>query len=231
MRLIKATLILISFVLLVWLIFFPYWHFYWATTCAVLFLPAMVIANLIFKNTFEIREPKFKPLLSSRINLFDPLFISTLGLALIFAYPVPYGFQILNFLHFFILATIIFCILTAVIWVCFRGHGNLSSIAGLMIFYSLFLTGYLNEIGPISTEVVSKGLITEKFKQIKGLGNTFVIGTNTMKNRVGVTKSDYEKYAIGMEACAKNVTGWLGITTRTFIECNTALTPPSSGTR
>lgn len=190
----------------------------------------MVIANLIFKNTFEIREPKFKPLLSSRINLFDPLFISTVGLALIFASPVPYGFQILNFLHFFILATIIFCILTAVIWVCFRGHGDLSSIACLMIFYSLFLTGYLNEIGPISTEVVSKGLITEKFKQIKGLGNTFVIGANTMENRVGVTKSDYEKYAIGMEACAKNVTGWLGITTRTFIECNTALTPPSSGT-
>lgn len=220
-KFVRNVILLFALAIFIWLIFFQSYHYFLITSIALLYLPALMLVNIIYKNEFALAAFKskydlYKTTEATPINLSTPLFIviSALGLMAI------RNFQVLNYSAFLILASIAFCMLTLLVKLCFRKNGDIDEIAGLMIFYSLFLVLHLNELGPISKEIYMKGAITDKFRQTKGLGYTFIIGENLMENRVGVSKLVYETHQLGMEACAKNVTGWLGITTRTSIECN-----------
>jgi hypothetical protein len=230
-KFVRNAILLFALAIFIWLIFFQSYHYYLVASIALLFLPTLMLGNIIYKNELELAAFKskydlYKTTKATPINLSTPLFIVISALGLI----ATGNFQVLNYSVFLTLAFIAFCMLTFLVKLCFRKNGSIDEIAGLMIFYSLFLVLHLNQLGPISKEIYMKGAITDKFRQIKGLGYTFVIGENLMENRVGVSKLIYEKHKLGMEVCAKNVTGWLGITTRTLIECSTSLTTHSSGT-
>lgn len=231
-KLVKYVISLFASAIFIWLIFFQSYHYYLITSIALLFLPALMLLNIIYKNEFELAAFKskydlYKTSEVTPINLSTPLFIVIIALGVI----AIWGFQVLNYSVYLTWVFAAFCVLTFLVKSCFKKNGSLDEIAGLMIFYSLFLVLHTNELGPTSKETYVREVITNKFRQIKGLGYTFILGENLMENRVGVSKLAYEKHNVGMEACAKNVTGWLGITTRTFIECDTSrtqYTAPSS---
>jgi hypothetical protein len=229
-KFVRNVILLFALAIFIWLIFFQKYYYYLVTSIALLFLPTLMLVNIIYKNEFELDTFKtkydlYKTTEATPINLSTPLFIVVLALSLV----AIRNFQILNYSVYLIWATTIFCMLSFLVKLCFKKTGSPDVIAGLMILYSLFLVLHLNELGPITKEIYTKGVVTDKFRT-KGPGYRLVIGENVMENRVTVSKSTYEKHKLGMGACAKNVTGWLGITTRTFIECGTSLTHHSSGT-
>jgi hypothetical protein len=87
------------------------------------------------------------------------------------------------------------------------------------LMYAFPLVVQINDIGPPSSEVVFKGFIYRKYSSIKPVTYTIVIHSGSEEKHVRVSKETYSNYSLVNPACAKEVKGWLGISTRFPIRC------------
>jgi hypothetical protein len=217
-KLLKNLILFSSISLCIWLIFFPNWHYYIAIGISFLFMPLFILSALVYKDNFEFIEDKPNPYLydtftNKRINLFDSFFFISFGLGL----RALIEFQILNYSILCFWLFVATGSLSLLVWFLFKKKWELSTITAILIFYSFALVLHLNDLGSIPKETTDKGYVSHKFRQ---RGYHIVIGENNMENRVRISKSEYENYSLGMPACAKNTTGWLGITTRSLVVCS-----------
>jgi hypothetical protein len=222
----RSALSLAALILCVNLFFIPY-NYYLIISAAIVFLPLVVLATLLNRESFELITTKYSVNLGNpnRVNLCIPLSVVS-GFLFLRALK---DFQVINGLYFISCVIILSIVLALITWGILK-HSNFWLIAVVVCsFYSYSLVLNVNNLGTASKVSFVQGTISTKFRQ-KGGVYTIVISENKLENQVNVKESEYENLRVGLEACAKDSSGLLGIITRKLTSCGASPTHPSGVT-
>lgn len=209
--LLRIAYAFITLIICIWVMFFPR-PYYWAIGIATACIPALVAGSIIDRTRFSLEDPSRSD--GNTVNLFAPLFFVSGALAL----RTIFDFQITSDWDLLIITAPAGLILALLVWSIIN-KANLLAALIFSMMYTWPVAIQLNDILPPSSEVTFSGSISRKYSSTKPVTYTIVIKSEKEEKHVSVSRAAYSRYSLGGRACAKEVTGWLGITTRFPVPC------------
>lgn len=209
--LIRIVYSFITLIIFIWVMFFPQ-PYYWAIGTAIAYIPALVLGSIINRARFSLEEPYRSD--GSTINLFTPLFFVSGALFL----RTMSDFQTTSDWDHLIITVPVGLVLALLVWAVIKKADFLAALIFAMV-YTWSVAIQINDIPPPSKEVIYSGSISRKYSSNRPVTFTIVVKYEKEEKHVNVSRAAYLHYNVGGWGCAKDVTGWLGITTRFPISC------------
>lgn len=207
----RVGVALTALILCLWLLFFPS-PYYWAVGTSIGFVPALVLLSLICKDRFVLVDPKYA--VKGNVNLSLPLFFVSGALV----FRTMGDFHTTSDLEVARLALPLAFLLALAILGIVKTASFLAAVL-IAVLYALPVCVQINGLGPPSKEIISEGVVVRKYSTIKPVSHMIVMQFPQGEKHVQVDSDTYSGAHIGDRVCAKDVTGWLGITTRFRINC------------
>ncbi|MDP9941335.1 hypothetical protein J2W71_003494 [Pseudomonas sp. 3400] len=209
--LLRIAYAFITLMICIWVVFFPR-PYYWAIGIAITYIPALVAGSVIDRTRFSLEDPSRSD--GKTVNLFAPLFFVSGALSL----RTIFDFQITSEWDLLIITAPTGLVLALLVWSIIN-KANFLVVLVFSIMYTWPVAIQLNDISPPSNEVIFSGSISRKYSSTKPVTYTVVVKSGKEEKHISVSRAAYSRYSLGGRACAKEVTGWLGITTRFPIPC------------